>query len=381
MARSGPGTKPRYDAFLVVAPGLEAVAALELAGIGITPAGTETGGVSFRASKADLYAANLHLRTASRVLVRLAAFHAAAFWELEKQARRVPWDLVVAPGARVRFTVTSRKSRLSHQGAIAERLLAAITARVRDSAEGEKTGAQEFVVRLLHDTVTVSADSSGALLHQRGYRLATARAPLRETLAAAMLLGAGYDGSAPLVDPFMGSGTIPIEAAMMARRMAPGRSRRFAFEDWPTLNRPAWERLQAEARSRELPRAPASILGSDRDAGAVDAAKANAARAEVAEDIAFEGSALSTLRVQGRSGWLVTNPPYGVRVGVARDLRDLYARLGQMARTTLASWTVALLGADPSLTGQTGLEFREGWRSRNGGIPVRLLVREGGVSP
>lgn len=380
MRRSGPGTKPRYDCFAIVAPGLEGLVAAELAGMGITPAGTETGGVSFRASKADLYGANLHLRTASRVIVRLAEFHAAAFWELEKQARRVPWETILPPGARVRFAVTAHKSRLSHQRGIAERLVASLVARVSDTAPGDDPDAQEFVVRIVHDTVTVSADSSGALLHRRGYRLASGRAPLRETLAAAMLLGAGYDGRGPLLDPFMGSGTIPIEAALIARRMPPGMRREFAFERWPGFSAEAWARVRADAEAQIRPRAPAPIMGSDRDTGAVEAARANAARAGVSADVHLERAALSAVEVPGGRGWLVTNPPYGIRVGRADELRNLYARLGQMARSRLPEWTVALLGTAPALAGHTGLDLKVEWRSRNGGIPVRLLVRAPGVS-
>lgn len=201
------------DAFVACAPGLELLAATELGALGVAIAGTEPGGVTFAADYAQLAAANLHLRTATRVTVRLGTFHASAFHELERHANKLPWDRYVAPGAAVAFRVTSKKSKLYHQRAIAERLTEAVAGRVggahalaavaaEDDDDEAIPAAQEFVVRLFHDQCTVSADCSGALLHRRGYRLATAKAPLRETLAASLLLGAGWTGQAPLIDPF-----------------------------------------------------------------------------------------------------------------------------------------------------------------------------------
>src|SRR5688572_33074758 len=224
----------RQDCFAITPPGVEHLTAAELAGLGIGSDATEPGGVAFRATTRQLYAAKLALRTASRIVVRLAEFPARAFYELERKAGRVPWDTVLAPGAPVRFRVSSRKSRLYHLDAIAQRLAAVAGA----PADGEPDDeAQLFLVRVLRDVVTISADSSGALLHRRGYRLATAKAPLRETLAAAMIRGSGWNRSSPLVDPMCGSGTIVIEAAMIARNIAPGISRKFAFEKWPGFER------------------------------------------------------------------------------------------------------------------------------------------------
>ncbi len=367
-------------------PGVERLTALELTGMGIAPGATEPGGVGFEATSGQLYAANLHLRTANRVLVRLAEFPARAFYELERKARRVPWREALEPGAPVRFRVTSRKSKLYHLDGIAERLLGSINGPATavgsnepqvgegEDDEGDDAEAQLIVVRILRDVVTISADSSGALLHRRGYRLASAKAPLRETLAAAMLLGAGYDGSRPLLDPFCGAGTIPIEAALLARRMPPGFRRGFAFERWPSFDVGLWRALKEAAGSRILPAAPALILGSDRDAGAIEAAEANAGRAGVAADVRFQRAALSAAPRTPGPGALVTNPPYGLRVGQGKDLRDLYAQLGKLARERFAGWTLALLSADPALERQTGLSFTSQWRSRNGGIPVRLVT-------
>jgi putative N6-adenine-specific DNA methylase len=188
-----------------------------------------------------------------------------------------------------------------------------------------------------------------------------------------MLLGAGWDPATPLVDPFCGSGTIPIEAALLARRNPPGRHRSFAFMHWPGFDGTAWQELLERADEASLVRAPAPILGADRDAGAIRASVANAERAGVLGDIAFQQSPMSSLHPPDGPGLLLTNPPYGVRVGEADRLRDLYARFGAILRDRFGGWTAAMLSANRSLEGQTRVSWQEIWRTRNGGIPVRLV--------
>ena len=229
------------------------------------------------------------------------------------------------------------------------------------------------MVRLFRDRCTISADASGALLHRRGYRLATAKAPLRETLAAAMLAAIGWDGSVPLIDPLCGSGTIPIEAALRARRIPPGLGRTFACMAWPGFDAAAWASVVGAAREAMLPRAPAPILGSDRDAGAVEAAGANAARAGVEDDIVWSRAAISAMRPPPGPGWIVTNPPYGVRVGERRRLRDLFAQLGNVARRCCPGWSLAFLSSHAELEHQTRLDPAPLFITDNGGIRVRLV--------
>jgi putative N6-adenine-specific DNA methylase len=217
----------------------------------------------------------------------------------------------------------------------------------------------------------VSIDSSGELLHQRGYRKSAGKAPLRETLAAGMLLASGWDRESPLADPFCGSGTIPIEAALLARNLAPGRGRHFACQDWPGFPSELTARLLAEAESKAKPAAP-PILGSDRDAGAIESAAANAEAAGVGRDIVFSRRAVSDLEPPGGIGWIVCNPPYGVRLRGGGDLRDLYARLGDVLRRRCPGWRVALLCADARLIRASGLPLEPGARWRNGGLAVSL---------
>jgi putative N6-adenine-specific DNA methylase len=304
-------------------------------------------------------------------------------------ARKIAWARFVRPGATVELRVTCRKSKLYHTGAIAQRLaeaLAKAVPKVRiaagnggDEDDTSPTGDaptnhQLFVVRFVHDVATVSVDSSGALLHMRGYRQALAKAPLRETLAAATLLGAGWNGTTPLTDPMCGSGTIAIEAARLARRIAPGRDRSFAFLNWPEVDRGRWRSIVGEARAGELPRSPVRITASDRDAGAITAAGANAERAGVSSDIVLEVKPISAIEPMDGPGLVASNPPYGVRVGESDSLRNLYAQLGNVLRDRRPGWQLALLSADRQLERQLRLELEERVVTRNGGIPVHLVV-------
>ena len=374
------------------APGVERLLANELRGLGLTPGEIEPGGVEFTATAAQLADSVLQLRTANRVAVRLASFEARAFGELERRAAKVPWNEVIKPGGAVHFRVTSKKSKLFHEDGIAERLERAVAGIVKGahavrapSAVGEIEDAdlrmgrigrvQRILVRVMRDEVTFSADAVGASLHLRGYRQDVAKAPMRETLAAALLLASGWEPGMPLLDPFCGSGTIAIEAALMARGIAPGRVRRFAMEAWPALNSNVVSDARKRATAKERP-ATAQIVGRDRDAGAIAASIANAERAGVAGDITFAEAALSSLEPDSGTGWIVTNPPYGARIGERNALRDLYAVLGRVVRERRPGWGLAMLSADRMLEGQLGMSMEEVLKTTNGGLPVRVIRAE-----
>jgi putative N6-adenine-specific DNA methylase len=378
----------RLPCLAVTAPGLAPLAEQELRAIGITPDAVAPEGVSFSASAARLYAANLWLRTATRIVVRVASFRAETFAELERRARRVAWSRYITAGAAVRIRVTCRKSRLYHSDAVAERIAGAVeraggipmleaereSEAVRPAGAGGsgRAGGQLIMVRCFRDDCTVSMDSSGELLHRRGYRQETAKAPLRETLAAAVLMASGWGCRGPLLDPMCGSGTIVIEGALLARRRAPGLARRFAFMQWPEFDAAAWHTLVSDARSQEGAATPVPIRGSDRDPGATAAAAGNATRAGVAEDIGFVTCPISAIEPPAGPGWLVTNPPYGVRVGERDRLRNLYAQLGQVARAKCPGWTVAVVSGNRMLTRHTRLPFTAVLTTTNGGLPVEL---------
>jgi putative N6-adenine-specific DNA methylase len=353
--------------FAVCTPGLEPVLEAEVRALGM-PGRVVAGGVEVEGGPDEAMRLNLWLRTASRVLVRMGEpFRATGFPELVRKASALPWEQFVRRGDRVAFRVTCRKSRLYHSGAVAERLLAAVSARVpvvEAPAPGEEddVDAQLFIARLERDVCTVSADSSGALLHRRGWRGPQAKAPLRETLAAALLLASGWTGETPLCDPLCGSGTIAIEGAWIAMRRAPGLSRRFAAQRWPSFTARRFEHLLAEARKGERPLG-IRIEASDQDAGAVAATRENAARAGVALDIAQRR--LAELTPDAGAGSMACNPPYGVRIE-GDVTADLTSALRKRPR-----WSVALIATSrPHL----GPSLRPLLRTQNGGLRVEFFA-------
>jgi putative N6-adenine-specific DNA methylase len=376
----------------VSAPGAEALTAAELQSLGLEPGLREPGGVAFEASAGQLADALLWLRTAVRVTVRLGSFSARTFGELERHAKGIDWASVIPQGGAVHFRVTSKKSKLYHEDGIAERLersvLAAVprvrTVRAPSAAEELEDDVTtlppvlRIVVRVHRDQVTLSADAAGGLLHRRGWRRDVAKAPMRETLAATLLLASGWTPEEPLLDPLCGSGTIIIEAALMARRMAPGRARRFAAEVWPGMPKDVWVEARQRAASRELPVTTVPLLGTDRDAGAIESSWRNAERAGVADDVEFVRATLSQLPRDDDHGWVVTNPPYGARLGERNALRDLYASLGQMMIDRRPGWHLAMIGADRMLEGHLGMSLREVLRTTNGGLPVHVLTTANG---
>ncbi|HWQ04284.1 MAG TPA: class I SAM-dependent RNA methyltransferase [Longilinea sp.] len=369
------------ELFAVCSPGLEQFTAAELSALGLKPGSIETdpeeGGISFEGGQLEIYRANLHLRTASRILLRFGQFYAAAFSELRKKASRLPWEAYLKVNQPVALRVTCHQSKLYHSGAVAERVAGAIGDRLGQQIELVKFDENSaeppalILVRIVNNQCTISLDTSGAHLHRRGYRQAVAKAPLRETLAAALLMAAGWDGSSPLLDPFCGSGTLPIEAAMIAQHIAPGRSRRFGFMAWPDFNRGLWKILIDQAEEQKLPVFPI-IQASDRDAGAITMAQANADRAGVLKAIDFSHRAVSAIEPPSTPGYMVTNPPYGVRVTSGHDLRDLYNQFGKVLRLHCSGWNAAILCSDSILLGHTGLRFERRYSFNNGGIPVQL---------
>jgi putative N6-adenine-specific DNA methylase len=381
-----------YRLFAVTAPGLEPYTRLELTKLGFdvqVPLEAEegdseveeSGGVEFNANLQDLYRANLQIRTANRILARMGEFfYARTFAELREKAGRLSWEQVLKPGQPLALRVTCHKSRLYHSDAVAERVHGAIADRMGTMGEmvkfvdGDKSGIQLITVRMVNDRCRISVDTSGDLLHRRGYRLETAKAPLRENLAASLIMASGWDANSPLVDPFCGSGTIPIEAALLARGITPGKNRQFAFMQWPNFNREMWLGLIENALAREQA-ITVPILASDRDAGAIRIATDNAVRAGVVGNIAFSARAFSGVeRPAGSAGWVITNPPYGMRVQSSHDLRNLYSRFGDVLRQQFPGWRLGILCESDFLAGHMRIKFEKAIPLVNGGIPVKFFI-------
>jgi len=339
----------------------------------------ESGGIPFSGTLEDIYRANLALRCASRILVRMPSFRAAAFPELRRKAAQLPWEGYFSRGHSAAFRVTCHKSRLYHGEAVAERVAAAIQDRLgfpiprtKWNEGATKDGLQLILIRLVHDTCTISVDASGPLLHRRGYRLATAKAPLRETLACGMLFASRWDKTAPLMDPFCGSGTLPIEAALWSRGIAPGHFRRFSFMNWPGFD-PQKIQFLLKSLEKHPIGPPPMILASDRDKGAVRVARENAERCGMLDFIRFSERPISAIEAPKDPGWVVSNPPFGIRIGQRNDLRNLYAQLGKTLRAKCPGWKVTLLCLNQEWIRYAGLIFDSGIPVLHGGRRVRIF--------
>jgi putative N6-adenine-specific DNA methylase len=348
--------------FAVAAPGLESVVAAELRALGL--GGVEVpGGVALEGDREAVWRANLGSRVATRILVRLGEARVTDLARLRRFVAGLPWERFIAGPAALDVQASARKSRLYHTGAVAERVRGGIEDRLGAPGAGEPP--VRVWVRLERDLATVSIDSSGELLHRRGYRTEIGEAPLRETLAAGVLALAGWTPDDPLVDPTCGSGTFVIEAALVATGRPPGAARRFAFERWPDFDPAAYARA-SEIATRP---APSPLVGMDRDPLVVAAAAANAARAGVGDDTEFRCLEVERAALpEGRRGLLVANPPYGRRLPAAGRV---YAAIGALARK--AGWRLALLTPDDELARKAG-RFERRIALTNGGVRVGLFL-------
>ena len=357
-------TDTTFEIFASAPPGLEHRLRREMIDAGFAAPDRTAGGVIVQGDWPDVWRANLDLRGAGRVLVRLAAFRAFHLAQLDRRARQVDWRATLRADVPVRIdVVTDRKSKIYHGRAAAERIATALQdVGVPVAADGAIT----LKVRIDDNLVTISVDTSGESLHKRGHKTAVGKAPMRETLAALFLAECGYRGEEPVLDPMCGSGTFVIEAAEIAAGLQPGRARGFAFEHLATCDPDTVQSLRrADGRSTEL-----RFHGSDRDAGAVRMAGDNAARAGVAGITTFRQGAVSDLvRPEGPPGLVMVNPPYGARIGDRRPLFALYGALGKVLSERFRGWRVGLVTSDGGLAAATALPF----------VPTRISVPHGGL--
>lgn len=372
--------------FAVASPGTEGVLAREVAGLsGAADVSVIPGGVTFAGTLETGLGANLALRTASRILLRLGEVEAKELSRLRRRLGALPFEAVVPSGAALRVTASTSHCRLHHTGALAETTTLAIADRLRrrsarpartGDAGGEHATRAAILLRGTGDRFMVSADASGELLHRRGWRLEPGPAPLRETLASALLALCEWDPATPLVDPMCGAGTLAIEAAALALGRAPGLGRRFACEAWPAADPDVAQRLRARFAAALRSEAPAPIVASDASEESLAAARRNADRAGVAGAIRFAATPLAELRAPrgaGR-GLVLVNPPWGRRLHDLRAARDLYAVLGRVLRERFHRWRAGIVVADPRHAEALRMKPTAIHRLASGGLRVRLLV-------
>jgi 23S rRNA (guanine2445-N2)-methyltransferase / 23S rRNA (guanine2069-N7)-methyltransferase len=366
--------------------GLEAVVVRELANLGYDARVVRPGRLAFSGDASAVARTNLWLRSADRVLIELAAFPAADFDALFDTTRSLPWEEWIAADAAMPVRGRSQKSQLTSVPAVQRTVKKAIVERLlsaRSVLSLPETGPPVPVeVSIVEDTATLDLDTSGEGLHRRGYRTLAAAAQLRETLAAALVQLSFWKPDRPLVDPLCGTGTIVIEAAMIGRRLAPGRNRSFAAEFWsakPPLGRElgaerqaaAWAAAREEARDLALPSLPQRIIGCDADAEALKLARHHAQLAGVAEDLHFQQHQFSELSSSRQYGCVVTNPPYGLRMGTDEEVEELYRSMPEVLRR-LKTWSHFILSARPDLERLVGQEADKRRKLYNGRIACTL---------
>jgi len=378
-----PAAPPQHcvNCFAAVPRGSEEIAAGELKALGIEGAVAVRGGVAFTVDRAGLYRANLWLRTASRVLVNLSTFACPSQNELYAGVHAIDWNELITTDMTLAVDCTLRDSALTHSGFVALKTKDAIVDRIREqcgSRPNVNTSSPDvrINIHLAKNVCTVSLDSSGDSLDRRGYRLERNEAPLRETLASAIIALTGWDGSIPLADPMCGSGTIPVEAALLAARVAPGRNRSFGFERWRDFDARLWERIQHEAESgiRTLP--VGLISGYDSDSRALAIARRNAEAAGFSGQVHFFHTALEEFKPEGDKGVVIINPPYGKRMGEEEELKELYCRIGDILKQRCRGWTGFVLTGNLELAKYIGLKASRRFVLFNGPIECRLLRYE-----
>ena len=365
--------------FAPCAPGFEDVLEREVAVLPeVVLQGGERGGVNFGGPLDTLYHANLQLRSAHRVLLRVDEFLAQSYPALFDRAARVPWELYLGFNPGYSLRVSAKTSRLRHHKNIAETVHEAVqkaVAPLRLAPALQEKAPLTVHVRLFQDRCSLSLDTSGEHLHKRGYRTHISAAPLRETLAASVLLASEVERYARVVDPFCGAGTLLLEAALLAKNVPPGWQRSFAFEHLPSFQPSKWERFKREAAAQAKPTATL-FIGNDLDPAAVDAARANAGRAGLDGVVSFQTGDALELRLppSDDASLLVSNLPYGARLGSGHKVAELLAAWGEHLRKNYAGWAFAFVTHDAAWPAAAGLAPRRVQPFKNGGLPVVLVL-------
>ena len=357
-----------FEIFIVCIPGLEHELFSEIKKNSFKQTKLMVGGISLFGDWRDVWRANFYLRGATKVLVRFASFRATHLAQLDKLSYKLNWENLLQNNKSFRVETVCRKSKIYHSKAATERISKAISDKI-NAKEDSKSGII-IKTRISSDICTISLDSSGEGLHKRGYKIATGKAPIRETLAALFLQKMKFDGSQVVYDPMCGSGTIVIEAAQIALGLPAGRNRTFAFMELPSFQKDEYEKLtQVNKKKINL-----KFYGSDRDNGAIEKSIKNSRKAGVETFCNFKTSSIGEAVPPTQDpGIILVNPPYGKRVGDRKKLFALYKSLGQTLLEKFVGWRVGIITSDPGLAKSTGLKFLDVSSAvDNGGIKVQL---------
>ncbi|MCA9901271.1 MAG: class I SAM-dependent RNA methyltransferase [Anaerolineales bacterium] len=329
--------------------GLEMIVKQEVQALGFEEIVVSDGRIEFEATLSDIPKANLWLRAADRVLLKIAEFPAHTFDDLFEQTTALPWEEWITADGRFTVNAKSHKSVLKSARSCQSIVKKAVVERLKSAYQIDwfaETGA-EFTIQLalVRNQALLTLDTSGVGLHKRGYREEAGEAPLKETFAAGLVQLSYWQPDRLLLDPMCGSGTILIEAALIGRNIAPGLHREFAAEGWPIIPAEAWAQAREEAQNAILPSGNLLLQGSDSDPVSIEIARSNAAKAGVADDIQFEVKDVRKLWIDREFGVVITNPPYGIRLSEYQALNSIYIALNKMFRKK-DGWSIYVLTAD-----------------------------------
>ena len=369
--------------FAATYPGFENICLGELYDLPLSKktATIVSGGIEFQGKLMDCYLANLYLRTASRILMRIETIYATHFSQLQKKFSDISWELFLRADQVPQIHVTTRHCRLHHTGAISERLLKVIADRKKNieyMAPDEKRSfpQQNIYVRGVDDRFTISIDSSGDNLYKRGIKRHAGTAPLRETAAAAALMLAGYTGSEPLIDPMCGTGTFALEAALMAKNIPAGSFRDFAFQGWPSYQHKRWEYLKHESKKRITAPKTTLILASDKDNAACRQLNQCLRQFNLDDTVTVLNTdffELDEQQIPRQPGFIAINPPYGRRIGTKPESEKLYSKICTKLQESFKGWRLILFTPGKRIIRNIPFRLKK-HPYRHGGLKLNLMV-------
>jgi putative N6-adenine-specific DNA methylase len=367
-----------FSLFAQINPGLEEILFKELESLGFSPE-IEIGGVNFKGGLREIYLANLMLMTPTRVLIRLCEFYETFFSNIPDRIAKYPWEIYINQNiSKIRIRATSHKSKLIHSDAIIERVLKGITKRINRELEikNDQEELPLIIIRVLHDKFTVSIDTSGLPLYKRGYKTFITDAPLRETIAASMILSSGWDGTVPLLDPFCGSGTISFEALNFIMNKPVGVNRDFAFFKWRNFDNSIFNNVKEELILSAKKHVSPEIYAFDIDKKAIKALKENAKLNDIQQLIKSDVKDFRDIIPPQEKGFIITNPPFGIRVLDKKTIDSFYIDFVDVFKDKFKGWKIGILIPNNKINFFKSLSLESRLSFVFGGIRVNFLTGE-----